>query len=125
MARVVDFEDAAQEPTEWPTTPALGVCQLLKRLGLKPSSIDRWEINEAFAMVVTANVALIGKEFDETVDMAKVNVAGGAVTMGHPFGMSGARITNHLALNLQPGQLGIATLCNGGGGASTILLEGV
>ena len=63
VAKVLDFEDAAQEPTEWPTSPALGVCNLLKRLELKPSDISRWEINEAFAMVVTVNIDLIKKEF--------------------------------------------------------------
>ena len=63
VAKVLDFEDAAQEPTEWPTSPALGVCNLLKRLNLKPSDISRWEINEAFAMVVTVNIDLIKKEF--------------------------------------------------------------
>ena len=63
VAKVLDFEDAAQEPIEWPTSPALGVCNLLKRLNLKPSDISRWEINEAFAMVVTVNIDLIKKEF--------------------------------------------------------------
>ena len=95
--------------------------------------ISLWEINEAFAVVVLANCHLLG------LDVANVNIHGGAIAVsgifgfkeswtllkkvGHPFGMSGARITNHLVLSLQPGQLGVATLCNGGGGAGSILVQ--
>ena len=117
LARIVDYGDAAVEPTDWPVAPALGVQQLLQRNNLKVEDIALWEINEAFAVVVLANCQILG------LDLAKVNVHGGAISMGHPFGMSGARITNHLVLSLQPGQLGVATLCNGGGGAGSILVQ--
>ena len=119
IARILAFEDAAQNPVDWPTSPAIGINKLLKRINMNPSEIQKWEINEAFSMVAIANLRLLD------LDPNKVNINGGAIAIGHPFGMSGARITNHLALNLSKGQLGIASLCNGGGGASTILLEGL
>ena len=78
-----------------------------------------WEINEAFALVVLANARLLD------LNLNKVNVNGGAIGMGHPFGMSGARITNHLVHQLKEGEIGIASLCNGGGGASTIAIQRV
>ena len=90
---------------------------LLDSQGLSVQDISLWEINEAFAVVVIANCRLLGIERD------KVNIHGGAISIGHPFGMSGARITNHLVLNLQPGQYGVATLCNGGGGAGSMLVQ--
>jgi len=117
LARIVGYSDAAANPTDWPTAPALGVKQLLDRQGLDAKDISLWEINEAFAMVVLANAELLG------LDLGKVNIHGGAIAVGHPFGMSGARITNHLVLSLEKGQMGVATLCNGGGGAGSILVE--
>jgi len=117
LAQVLGYGDAAVEPIDWPVAPALGVHQLLTRHNLRPQDIDLWEINEAFAVVVLANCRILDISLD------KVNINGGAISMGHPFGMSGARIANHLALNLAPGQLGVATLCNGGGGAGSILLR--
>jgi len=119
LARIVGYGDAAVEPVDWPVAPALGVQQMLDRHGVTPSDIALWEINEAFAVVVIANCQIL----DISRDV--VNVNGGAISLGHPFGMSGARIANHLALNLKPGQLGVATLCNGGGGAGSMLLQGV
>jgi len=119
LARIVGYGDAAVEPVDWPVAPALGVKQMLDRHGVTPSDIALWEINEAFAVVVIANCKILGISTDV------VNVHGGAISLGHPFGMSGARIANHLALNLKAGQLGVATLCNGGGGAGSILIEGV
>jgi len=119
LARIVDYGDAATNPTEWPIAPAIGVKEILHRNTLTVQDISLWEINEAFAMVVLANGDILD------IDIEKVNKNGGAIAIGHPFGMSGARITNHLALNLKKGELGIATLCNGGGGAGTILLEGM
>lgn len=117
LAQVLGYGDAAVEPVDWPLAPALGVKQLLARHGLSPQDISLWEINEAFAVVVLANCRIL----DISVDT--VNIHGGAISMGHPFGMSGARIANHLVLNLKPGQLGVATLCNGGGGAGSMLLR--
>ena len=117
LARVLGYSDAAVQPTDWPVAPAVGVKQLLDRNRLSVGDISLWEINEAFAVVVLANCKLLG------IDTTKVNVHGGAISIGHPFGMSGARITNHLILSLEPGQLGVATLCNGGGGAGSILVQ--
>lgn len=76
-----------------------------------------WEINEAFSVVVLANI----KHLD--IDPNKVNINGGAVSLGHPIGMSGARIVNHMVSRLKPGQYGLASICNGGGGASAILIQ--
>merc|ERR1712226_412167 len=81
----------------------------------KPSVM--WEINEAFSVVVLANMKL------DNLDHDKVNIHGGAVSLGHPLGASGARIVNHLVYSLKPGQRGVASICNGGGGASAIMLE--
>ena len=102
---------------DWPLAPAVGVRALLDNHGLSVRDIHLWEINEAFAVVVIANCKKLG------IPMDKVNIHGGAISIGHPFGMSGARITNHLVLSLQPGQFGVATLCNGGGGAGSILVQ--
>lgn len=79
--------------------------------------ISRWEINEAFSAVVLANIKLLG------LDPARVNINGGAVSLGHPIGMSGARIVNSLAIHLERGQYGVASICNGGGGASTVVVK--
>jgi len=117
LARVLATGDAAVEPTMWPVAPAKGVKELLGRAGVGIGEVAKWEINEAFAVVVLANCRLLG------IGTENVNVNGGAIALGHPFGMSGTRITNHLALSLEKGQLGVATLCNGGGGAGSILIE--
>lgn len=79
--------------------------------------IARFEINEAFSAVVLANIKLLKLNPDT------VNVYGGAVSLGHPIGMSGARIVNSLALHMKPGQIGVASICNGGGGASTVVIR--
>ena len=76
-----------------------------------------WEINEAFSLVVLANMKIM------ELDIKNVNVHGGAVSLGHPIGMSGGRIVTHLVHNLKKGELGCASICNGGGGASSILIE--
>jgi len=117
LARVVGYSDVAGEPVDWPTAPAGGINDLLNRAGLTKNDISKWEINEAFAVVVLAVCRLID------IDIENVNVHGGAISVGHPFGMSGARITNHLVHTLKPGEYGVATLCNGGGGAGSILLQ--
>merc|ERR1711922_67909 len=80
---------------------------------LSDGAVDLWEINEAFSVVVLANMKL------HELDPAKVNIHGGAVSLGHPLGASGTRIVNHLVTALQPGQRGVASICNGGGGASS------
>ena len=119
QAKVLGFMDSAQNPVEWPTSPAVGIQKLLQKLSLSKDDIAMWEINEAFALVVLANAKLLN------LDLDKVNINGGAIGLGHPFGMSGARITNHLVHQLKEGEIGIASLCNGGGGASTIAIQKV
>ncbi|XP_071444062.1 acetyl-CoA acetyltransferase, mitochondrial [Hetaerina americana] len=117
LARVVGFQDAATDPIDFPIAPAFAVPKLLERCGVKKEDVTLWEINEAFSVVVLANQKMLD------VDPSKVNVHGGAVSLGHPIGMSGARITLHLVHALKPGQFGVASICNGGGGASSILIE--
>uniref|UniRef100_A0A8B9LCQ4 acetyl-CoA C-acetyltransferase n=1 Tax=Astyanax mexicanus TaxID=7994 RepID=A0A8B9LCQ4_ASTMX len=85
--------------------------------GVKKDDIAMWEINEAFSVVVLANIKMLD------IDPSKVNVNGGAVSLGHPIGMSGARIVGHMAHNLKSGQYGLAGICNGGGGASSIIIQ--
>uniref|UniRef100_A0A665W8V7 acetyl-CoA C-acetyltransferase n=1 Tax=Echeneis naucrates TaxID=173247 RepID=A0A665W8V7_ECHNA len=90
---------------------------VLEAAGLKKDDISMWEINEAFSVVVLANIKMLD------IDASKVNVNGGAVSLGHPIGMSGARIVGHMVHNLKSGQYGLAGICNGGGGASSILIQ--
>ncbi len=117
LARIVDFADGATDPIDFPIAPKFATELLLKRTGVKADQVDLWEINEAFSVVVLANMKLF------ELDHSKVNVHGGAVSLGHPLGASGARITNHLSYVLQKGQKGVASICNGGGGASAIMIE--
>lgn len=117
LARVMGFADAAIAPIDFPMAPAHAIPRLLANTGVQKDDIDMWEINEAFSVVILANV----KELD--IDMDKMNIHGGAVSIGHPIGMSGCRITGHMVHSLQPGQKGLAAICNGGGGASAILIE--
>lgn len=93
------------------------VYQILSRSPVKKEDISLWEVNEAFSAVAIANAKLLG------LDVSVVNPNGGGVSLGHPLGCSGARITGAVALHLQSGQYGCASVCNGGGGASAILLQ--
>lgn len=97
--------------------PVYATEKLFKQTGLKAEDISLVEINEAFSVVVLANIKLLG------LDPAKVNVHGGAVSLGHPIGMSGARIVAHLVHQLKTGEKGLASICNGGGGASAVIIE--
>jgi len=117
LAKVVGFADAATDPIDFPVAPALALPKLLEATGVSLDAVARFEVNEAFSVVALANIKLSG------LDPAKVNVHGGAVSLGHPIGMSGARLVVTLCHTLEPGQLGVASICNGGGGASAILLE--
>lgn len=117
LARIVGYQDAETDPIDFPIAPALAVPKLLAKTGVRKEDVAMWEINEAFSVVVVANI----RKMD--VDPAKVNIHGGAVSLGHPIGMSGARIVTHLAHALKPGQVGCASICNGGGGASSLLVE--
>jgi len=117
LARIVDFADGATDPIDFPIAPKFANEKLLAQVGMSAHEVDLWEINEAFSVVVLANMKL------HELDPAKVNIHGGAVSLGHPLGASGARIVIHLAHALESGQKGIASICNGGGGASAIMLE--
>ena len=117
LARIIGFQDAAVDPIDFPISPAAAIPKLLETNGINKQDISMWEINEAFSVVVLANIKLLD------IDPSKVNVNGGAVSLGHPLGMSGARLVNILALQLKPGQYGVAGICNGGGGASSILIQ--
>ncbi|PHI20773.1 acetyl-CoA C-acyltransferase [Lewinellaceae bacterium SD302] len=121
LARIVSFADAAHEPQWFTTAPTVAAPRALKRAGLNWNDVDYMEVNEAFAVVPMA----FGQELD--LDMNKINVNGGGVSLGHPLGTSGARIlvTLNNILHRQNGRYGLATLCNGGGGASAVVIEKV
>jgi len=119
MARIVGYDDAAVQPIDFAIAPAKACDRLLKKVGMQMSDIDFHEINEAFAAVALANMKLLD------LDPSKVNLHGGAVALGHPIGMSGSRVLISLmnVLKRNNGQFGMASICNGGGGASAVILE--
>lgn len=121
LAKIRGFADAAQEPLWFTTSPALAIPKAIKNAGLEAAQIDFYEINEAFSVVAIAN----NRKLD--LNPEKVNVFGGAVALGHPLGCSGARIITTLTnvLNQKDAQFGVAGICNGGGGASAIVIERV
>jgi acetyl-CoA C-acetyltransferase len=119
LARILGYGDAAQAPVDFTTAPSLAVPVALQHAGITLGDVDYHEINEAFSVVALANMQLMN------LDASKVNVFGGAVSLGHPIGMSGARIVGNLinVLKHKDGSIGCASICNGGGGASAIILE--
>lgn len=119
LARIVSYADAALAPEDYATAPSEAIRLALKRAGLAIGDIDFFEINEAYSAVVLANQKLLG------FDLTKTNVYGGAVAMGHPLGASGARIICTLlsVLHQEKGKYGMAAICNGGGGASAMIVE--
>jgi acetyl-CoA C-acetyltransferase len=119
IARIAGFADAQQSPEWFTTSPAKAIPLAIERAGIRPTEVDFYEINEAFSVVSLANNRLL------SLDPGKVNVFGGAVSLGHPLGASGARIIVTLlnVLQQQKGRFGVAGICNGGGGASAIVLE--
>jgi acetyl-CoA C-acetyltransferase len=119
VAKIRGFADAAQDPLWFTTTPALAIPKAMKIAGVEKKEVDFYEINEAFSVVAIANNQLL------ELDPERVNVFGGAVALGHPIGCSGARITTTLTnvLAQKKGRLGVAGICNGGGGASAIVIE--
>ncbi len=121
VAEVIAFSDAAHEPEWFTTAPTKATEQVFKATGLGIGDIDYFEVNEAFSVVPLVYNKLLG------IDPEKVNVLGGAVSLGHPLGASGARIVTTLinALHQKDGQRGLAAICNGGGGASAIIIEKV
>ena len=119
LARIVDYSTASKDPAWFTAAPADAISRLLEKTGLTEDDIDLYEINEAFAVVVLAVNQILG------LDVEKVNIAGGAVALGHPIGASGARILTTLLHNLMRtgGKRGIASLCIGGGEAVAVLVE--
>ena len=119
LAFIKSYADAAQEPKWFTTTPSVALPKALEKVGLSVNDVDFFEFNEAFSVVGLANSKILG------LDASKVNVNGGAVSLGHPLGCSGARIIvtliNVLAQN--NAKIGAAAICNGGGGASAIVIE--
>ncbi|CAL4954691.1 unnamed protein product [Urochloa decumbens] len=119
LARIRGYADAAQAPELFTTTPALAIPKAIGNAGLGSSHVDFYEINEAFSAVALANQKLL------EIPSEKINVHGGAVSLGHPLGCSGARILVTLlgVLREKGGKVGVAGVCNGGGGASALVLE--
>jgi acetyl-CoA C-acetyltransferase len=119
LAYILSYADAAQEPKWFTTSPALALPKALKKANLSIEDVDYFEFNEAFSVVGLANAKLLN------IDLNKMNVNGGAVSLGHPLGCSGARIIVTLLNVLQQnnGKIGAAAICNGGGGASAIVIE--
>ena len=121
LAKIVSFADASQDPEWFTTTPSKAIPKALHKANLKLEDVDFFEINEAFSVVALANM----KEMNIAHD--KINVFGGAVALGHPIGNSGCRIVATLisVLKHKNGKIGAAGICNGGGGASAIVIEKV
>jgi acetyl-CoA C-acetyltransferase len=119
LAKIRGFADAATDPLWFTTAPALAIPKALKHAGVAADEVSYYEINEAFAAVAIAN------QRELNLDNDKINVFGGAVSLGHPLGASGARIITTLnsVLHQKGGSIGVAGICNGGGGASAIVIE--
>lgn len=119
LAVIRGFADAAQDPLWFTTAPALAIPKAMERAGVSKNDVDYYEINEAFAAVAIANNIKL------ELDLEKVNVFGGAVSLGHPLGCSGARIVTTLnnVLGKNNASIGVAGICNGGGGASAMVIE--
>ncbi|MBK7885646.1 MAG: acetyl-CoA C-acyltransferase [Chitinophagaceae bacterium] len=121
IAKIISYADAEQAPEWFTTTPSLAVPKAVKKAGLKMEDISYWELNEAFAVVGIENTKRM------KLDPAKVNVNGGAVSLGHPLGCSGARVIVTLinVLKQNNAKYGAAGICNGGGGASAMVIENI
>ena len=119
IAKILGWGDAAKAPSKFTTAPALAIPKALKHAGIEQKDVDAFEINEAFSVVALANMKLLD------LSESKVNLHGGAVALGHPLGASGARIATTLlgVLKEKKAKIGCAGICNGGGGASAIVIE--
>jgi len=119
LAKIVAYADAAQEPEWFTTAPAKALPKALAKANLNIEDVDYFELNEAFSVVGLANIKILN------LDAEKVNINGGAVSLGHPLGMSGARIIIALTTILEQNnaKIGAAGICNGGGGASAMIIE--
>lgn len=121
IARIVSYADAAQDPVWFTTAPSLAIPRALEKAGMQVGDVDFWELNQAFSVVGLANIKELG------LDASKVDVNGGAVALGHPLGSSGSRIIVTLinVLKQNGGKFGGAGICNGGGGASAMIIENI
>jgi acetyl-CoA C-acetyltransferase len=121
IAKIIGYGDAAHEPEWFTTAPSKAVPVALKKAGLTVADVDFWELNQAFSVVGLANMKLLG------LDPSKVDVNGGAVALGHPLGNSGSRVIVTLinVLKQNNGKIGGAGICNGGGGASAMIIENI
>ncbi|OAQ58295.1 acetyl-CoA C-acetyltransferase [Pochonia chlamydosporia 170] len=119
IAKILGWGDAEREPERFTVAPSLAIPKAIKHAGLTDKDIEFYEINEAFSVVALANIKLLGLDAD------KVNVYGGSVAIGHPLGCSGARIITTLTsvLKEKGAKIGCAGICNGGGGASALVIE--
>lgn len=119
LAKILGWGDAAKQPSKFTTAPALAIPKALKHAGINLEDVDAFEVNEAFSVVALANMKILGLPVD------KVNVHGGAVAIGHPLGASGARIVATLlgVLKAKKGEIGCVGICNGGGGASALVIK--
>ena len=121
IAKIISYADASQEPEWFTTAPAKAIPKALEKANLNKNDIDYWELNEAFSVVGIANIKKL------ELDPEKVNIFGGAVSLGHPLGCSGARIIVTLLniLEKKGAKIGGAGICNGGGGASAMIIENI
>ena len=119
IAKILGWGDAAHQPSKFTTAPALAIPKALEHAGVAQDSVDAFEINEAFSVVALANMKLLN------IPEEKVNLHGGAVAIGHPIGASGARILTTLigVLKAKKAKIGCVGICNGGGGASAMVVE--
>ncbi|TAE58391.1 MAG: acetyl-CoA C-acetyltransferase, partial [Bacteroidetes bacterium] len=121
LAIIKGYADAETKPEDFTIAPSMAVPKALAKAGVNIDEVDYFELNEAFSVVGLANMQLL------SIDAAKTNVRGGAVSLGHPLGCSGARIVVTLVhlLNQTQGKLGVAGICNGGGGGTALVVEAV
>ena len=121
IAKIISYADSSQEPKWFTTSPTKAINKALGRANMTVNDIDFWELNEAFSVVGIVNTQLL------KLDSKKVDVNGGAVALGHPLGSSGSRIIVTLinVLKQNKGKIGVAGICNGGGGASSIIIESI
>lgn len=121
IAKIVSYADAAQAPEWFTTAPSLAIPKALDKAGMNKDQVDYWELNQAFSVVGIANTKILG------LNPEKVDVNGGAVALGHPLGNSGSRVIVTLinVLKQNGGKFGGAGICNGGGGASAMIIENI
>ena len=121
IAKIISYADASQAPEWFTTAPSLAIPKALAKVGMTADNVDYWELNQAFAVVGLANTKILG------LNPSKVDVNGGAVALGHPLGNSGSRVIVTLinVLKQNNGKIGGAAICNGGGGASAMIIENI